>query len=771
MGTLVIEAGLGLRAVLEDGQPARLAWGEGEDWLGPIGLACSAGGGPRRIPEREAVRAFEGRDDLGAFCAAELAWAGLELPVRTSLRAYPDLPLLVFRIEALESLVGLASGRFEEPVLAFPFARPGARRVGGVPAGTRSYGHQHTEFAFPTMGDAELGGFPWAPHRPSVMMPLLLSTSGGATLLLGPLLHFHEQGIAVPRSEEEREEGLRAGWHGDLDRVPAGFASELAVLAASGPRAALSEWGALLRSRYGTRRRGRYGDGLMSRLSYWTDNGGVYYYRTAPGHDYAGTLERVVEDLEEREIPVHAVHLDSWFYPHANSREISETGAPVVPPSGMLRWEPREDAFAQGLDGLSSRLGGRPLSLHARHFAAHSPYFEEYAAWREGEQAHPVEPDLYRLLLERAARWGACTYEQDWMSETFHGLRAVREVPGRAAAWQHALDEAAAERDLTLLWCMATPPDFLETLRLGQINAVRTSGDYQYLYDNALNWVWFLHTNALARALGLWPYKDVFLSHDKTPEGFGEPLAEAEALLAALSGGPVGIGDQIGHARRDRVMRTCREDGVLVKPDLPVAAIDRCFAHHAYLAEQALVGETWSRHPIGRYVYVVVMNACHATKEPARELAWRLAPRELGEAAPTTRTIALDWREGRARELEPEGLLEGRLAYQDFAYFVLCPLASAGIAVLGDPCRYVVAGDRRIADVTEVEEGVRFEVHGVPGSQVDVHLWARRPPRAARAFAPCEGARVELVPGAEAERHLARVGLGASGFARITVSA
>ena len=73
----------------------------------------------------------------------------------------------------------------------------------------------------------------------------------------------------------------------------------------------------------------------------------------------------------------------------------------------------------------------------------------------------------------------------------------------------------------------------------------------------------------MARALGLWPYKDVFHS------AAGSATREVEALLAALSAGPVGIGDAIGEADVDLIRRTCRADGVLVRPDVPVAAIDR----------------------------------------------------------------------------------------------------------------------------------------------------------------------------------------------------
>jgi hypothetical protein len=745
-----------------------VAFGEdGADWLGPLGLGLREEGAYRPMA-LDPAPAAEGHDALGAFEAVALRAPELPWPLRPAVRAYRDRALLVFRLEASEEVHGVATGLFDAPAVAWPWLRPVARRPGGAPQGLRSGGYQSTEFAFPVMGDAACAGMVFVPHRPPVVLPLWFTAPDGRTLLLAPLEGFHEQIAAVPRDPDGPPSGLVCGWHGDLDRAPRGFATELALFAADAPGAALEAWGAALRARGGPARRGRYADPLMARLSYWTDNGGVYYYRTAPGLDYPATLERVVEDLSLRDIPVHAVHVDSWFYPHVHLRPVSEEGAPVVPPSGMMSWEPREDVFPDGLDDLSVRLGGRPLSLHSRHFSARSPYFEAHEGFVDGEQAHPLDPGFFHLLLERAARWGAITYEQDWMVESFFGVRGLREAPGRVGAWQRALDDAAAERGITLLWCMSTPADFMETTRLRQVNAIRTSGDYQYLYDNALNWVWFLHTNRLARALGLWPYKDVFLSHDKTPEGFGEPYAEAESLLAALSGGPVGIGDQIGHARPEIVMRTCREDGVLVKPDLPIAALDRCVRAHGYFGNEPLVAETVSRHPAGMWVYLVAMNASYATKGGAQRLAFAIPLAELGAASPAGPVLAFDWRRGTHERLEHGSALEVSLAYQEFSYHVLCPLLPGEVAIFGDVTRYATVGDRRVAHITSVPGGVRFDVLGPPGAQVEVHGWAAAPPAAAEGWSPAGEAHAELEPG-DGGRWLARARLGATGQVRVTV--
>jgi hypothetical protein len=695
----------------------RVSWQE-SDWLGPVELYC---GGVSIAPGMGRLTA--GSDHLGAFVCAEID--GLAAPLRASVRAYRDVSVLVFRLETNAELRAFGGGAFADPSLAWPALRPTDRAAGGVAPGARTYGHQYAEFALPVTGDDTATGFIFAPHRPPVVEPLLFLAPDGRTLLLAPLDHFHEQIIAVPADRERACEGIRCGWHGDLAEVPSGFSSELALWAAPSPRAAIDAWATELRRRHGTARRGRYADDGVGKLSYWTDNGAVYYYRTAPGRDYTATLEAVVQDLHSKGVPVCSVQLDSWFYPHAISRQVGPEGAPLVPPSGMVRWEPRDDLFPHGFSDLRRRLAGLPLILHSRHFSRLSPYWRDHACWQDGEYAHPCAGDLFERLMESAAAWGALTYEQDWMVESFLGVRGLRVAPGRARAWQEGLDCAAARRGMTLQWCMSTPADFMQAVSLANLTSIRTSGDYRYLFDNGLNWMWFLHVNALARALGLTPYKDVFISHGKTANTAGEAYAEVESLLASLSSGPVGIGDEIGCTDRNLVLRTCREDGVLVKPDVPIAALDRCFVHNAFLEPEPLIGETYSEHPAGRWWYVAVFNACR-TKQT---IDYRVALSDLGPSAPRGPVIAFDWRRRTCVRLEPDGGWDGSLPWQDWEYRVLCPLLLGETAVFGDVSKYASAGDRRIAAIRAVDGKVTFDVFGVPGTVAEISGWSTRPLR------------------------------------------
>jgi hypothetical protein len=286
---------------------------------------------------------------------------------------------------------------------------------------------------------------------------------------------------------------------------------------------------------------------------------------------------------------------------------------------------------------------------------------------------------------------------------------------------------------------MSTPADFLQTVTLRNIASIRTSGDYRYMFDNGLNWVWFLHTNALARALGLHPYKDVFLTHGATEITAGETYAEIEALLAALSAGPVGIGDQIGHTNRELIMRCCREDGVLIKPDVPIAAVDRCFLANGFFESTPLIGECHSSHPSGYWTYVATFNACRK-KQP---LQARVRLADLGAAISAEPVIVYDWRRRRFERLAAGGGWEIELDFQDWDYRIVCPLLSGDVTVFGDVGKYATVGDRRVARIDSADGRLKFQVRGAPKTVVEVHGYAASRPAAVRCWTP--GASHELL--------------------------
>ena len=118
----------------------------------------------------------------------------------------------------------------------------------------------------------------------------------------------------------------------------------------------------------GTVRPGRWPDAVGSRPSYWTDNGAAYWYKTEPGYDVAGSIVAAVDDLRAKGVPIGAVQLDSWFYPHAELRPF-DTEEWVVPPSALTAWEVRPDVLPDGIPALRERLHDLPLVAHIRHLS------------------------------------------------------------------------------------------------------------------------------------------------------------------------------------------------------------------------------------------------------------------------------------------------------------------------------------------------------------------------------------------------------------------
>jgi hypothetical protein len=614
-----------------------------------------------------------------------------------------DGEILVLRLEATAALSAATAGGFADVGHGIRF-QPAAREDGSWPAGMRAFGHQYTEFGLPTQSGEDLARWFLLPFRPNVVLPLWLCAPDGATLLLAPLDGFHEQVLTVP-TRDAPDAGIAWGWHGDLEDVPEGFSTSLAVLAGDSPRTLLERWAALLDLA------GRHPvdhDTLGRSVSYWTDNGAAYWYRTEAPRSVTETLTDAVASVERSGVPVGAVQLDSWFYRHESTRPF-DTDDWVVPPTGLVDWAPREDILPEGIGPLRAGIGDKPLVTHCRHLSSTSPLAERFDCWTDGAYAHPTGGDYYEHLLDRAAGWGVETFEHDWLVECFLGVRGLRAAPGRAKAWQEDLDRAAAARGMTLQWCMATPADFFQTATLGQVTSIRTSGDHGYLVGPGFLWAWFCYSNALARVLGLAPFKDVFSS--------GGEHAEVEALLSALSTGPVGLGDAIGTTDPAVVSPTCRADGVIVRPDVPIAAVDACYRQQAVARPVPLVAECHTDHPAGRWVQVFCANTFRGD-EPVT------GPVDLGPAWPEGPVVSLDLRTGEVSH--PSDRWETTLDPAAWTHHLLAPLLDDGIAVFGDVSKHAPVGKARIATIETDASGILVTTAG-KDETVPVSGWSEQP--------------------------------------------
>lgn len=593
-------------------------------------------------------------------------------------------------------------------------------------------GFQASEFALPVRASSTALDFNLFNRpkftRPASVFPLFIFHRPTATcLLLAPVNAFHEQVLAI------HGQTLRWGWSGDLKSVPADFETKLVAIVHSSPREALSVWGKIISARPAGLKDARYACTTMSRLSYWTDNGSAYWYRREKDMSLPDSIVSTVENIEQQlETPIASVELDSWFYRHEVTRNIQEVGyLEVVPPTGMIRWEPREDVLGcGGIEELQNRLGSKSLILHSRHISSKSSYINDnnrHEWWIDADRAHPQTTDLWKTFMKQASTWGATTYEQDWLVEIWQGVRQLREVPGRIKKWQSDFEDIAREEGISLIWCMATPADMAQATALKSIISIRSCDDYRYADDPSTLWRWHLTVSCLLGALGFNPFKDVFLSHGNdsgTVDINGDPNAMFEACLATLSAGPVGIGDRLNRTDASVVKRVCRADGVLIKPDFPLQALDRSLRDDSSL----LWADTYS----GPWRYITCVRTGVKSKGDDAEAALQEC---LQLGSDDTDYVIYDWK---AQEAWTGNSVSASLRLHEWKLWVICPVLrhskkSQRFTLIGDHFTFATMGDARICKVPSLDRstqndlgdvGLTFEVVGKPGEDVNIAYWS-----------------------------------------------
>ena len=551
------------------------------------------------------------------------------------------------------------------------------------------------------------------------------------TLVLSPMDHFYAAWIA--RADDGAT--LRYGLHGDIEAVPAGYRQRFVLVEGLGLQATIEAWGDLLLADRGRARVDRYADAGLSRLGYWTDNGAAYYYRTEGDLNEADTLLAVKADAAARGIPLGYMQLDSWWY-------FKEPG---FPPGGLVEWRPRPEMFPEGLDGFQDRLG-LPIIAHSRWFAADNVYDDAYA-FAVDHKTVPQDPTVYGELIAEAEPWGLVTYEQDWLMPMFLENAWLRAGVDHAEVLLAGMHAEATARGLSMQICMAGAAHLMHAVDLPGVTSVRTSIDYRQTISKESFWPSFHTANLLAWALGVWPFKDNFRSI--------EPHAEAEALISALSGGMVGPSDAVGDMDAALLTRTCRADGLLLKPDRPALPLDTMFLPH----ERPFTVATYSdREGLGRWTYLAAFHLASShpnrTAEDALFMQLEYGPEtedgdlfvfpeavkdwrvdlalDLGIKGPV---VAYDWRAGTATLVEGTLELPVTEALYDHAYVVLAPVLDNSLALLGEVDKLVPLADRRFKAIELEANAIRVTLAGTPDEVVTLLAF--------------DAEAVELLPGVE----------------------
>lgn len=557
------------------------------------------------------------------------SWEG-EPTLELVLRQFPSALLVQARV--LRELRGVSQqDSFESPVLLAPrFSFPDARRFFLATYGLGGQDDRYPGGYWPT---AVAGRGPGELPR-EAFTPLVLWGEEGA-LAIAPGNWFLTSALVRTPG------GAARGLHGAVDRLPAGFTLDTWLVAGPDPFSALRRLAQLLSpNRDSPPASAITPHPLFERLGWWNAYGGYYTEIFRPLNEKE--LGRVVAGLKAAGVPLGYLGLDLW-YPY---EEIGKA----------LRYRADPEKYPQGLRALGESWG-LPFVLHLSALSERNAY-----------GARGGDPEVYRAIVQDLLAEGAIAAWHDWLRTQQFLVPALRGDPQAAESWFLGMTQAFSEAGLPVVLCMHTMGMVLAATQAANVVSARSHTDYLFSQRPALaeaarhgreemlaaqvpaGWLRAqnLTMGAVLASFGLAPFHDLFLS--RPHPGLGGEDPEVEALLRALSCGPVGIGDGPGMSDPQLLARLVVGD-TLLRPDHPPQPLLSTLGQdvQAFWTAREAGGLSWG--------YLVVVNTGEA------ELQFEFDPPLEGDF--------LLWEGFSGR---PVSKASGRLPPGGVAYFVASPL-------------------------------------------------------------------------------------------------
>ena len=296
------------------------------------------------------------------------------------------------------------------------------------------------------------------------------------------------------------------------------------------------------------------------------------------------------------------------------------------------------------------------------------------------------------------------------------------------------MGKAASNNHVNIQYCMALPRHALQSVEIPAVTQLRASNDYG---PTDRYWQWRVgRSSILIDAIGLAPSKDGIYTTTKQPGGsqgsFVERRPELEILVATMSTGPVQIADGIGYSNRSLIMRSCAEDGLLLKPSKAMTAMDFSLLEEAFNGTRGSFpnrSEIWGTHShIGSEVWFHVLAAdlqqalflklsdVLTHKGPSQEeeliyLAYSLPPLQF--QINELKVIPLS-----ARDAGAGFSLEVKDSIRDFELWHFAGVLDNGISILGELSKWVPVSPHRIKQISYDASQVVVVVRGSENEHV-----------------------------------------------------
>jgi len=645
------------------------------------------------------IEEFSGSDIFGTFQKKVLKWnlEGTSISIQNNIIMYPNQPILQFQLEFPSGLKEVSTENLHDPIFEFPcFKLEGPNQ--------RVLAYRYGIFSPPTRS-----------IRKSTQGPVVFYDNELNSVVFGPLDHFM---IAFTKQDPMISHGLE----GKIKEIPPGYTHSSLLFFTKGINKAIVDWCAFLQKYHGTQPKDPYADPVVANLGFWTDNGAYYYYRKEKGMDYEQTILHISHILKERNIPFKYFQLDSWWYrkdmkifwkypPFRWLGRLIGGGAF----GGTILWEAIPDEFPNGLKALQEKIG-LYFACHARWFSPKSPYIQKYKCAIGKSAILPMDPGFWEDIMRESAKWGLIMYEQDWLKNTFSWIPLLQEDVSATEHWLTWMAEAAQRNRISIQYCMAPPGAFLYALKLPAITHARVTGDYSARVTKQFYYPHFSQTNILAWGAGIWPSLDCYLT-TKTPHRlYREKYPDQVTLLSNLGGGVICPADKAERVNRDLLMKTCTEEGLLLKPDRPITANDLMFKPH----RKPYIMDTYTRKEGLFWRYIVVVNLWSRRVKDTE-----ITLRELGY---TESGVLYDFFTGSLKEICLDDPVNVRLKGMEYKYLILAPWLNENVALIGAIDKFVSAANKLIPNVEKDINKLSFTVDYSPNSTLKLLVYSKSKP-------------------------------------------
>ena len=598
---------------------------------------------------------------------------------------------------------------------------------------------------------------------PSTLTSINSTTTKTNTVIISAMDHFKSMLVGVYADPFYNIHRVSWGLKGSASNVPGGFTTSFGMFPGQGIVETTYAWGQLMTSAFQTKRLPLSRDVLNAKLSYWSDNGAIYFQSywddvckrncTAGVNDAETLFASLKQHHVEQRLPYAIYQLDTWWF--IQQADVKEGGD-----LDCVEWSPRKDLFPNGLRPVTQR--DIPLLLYAWGWVqeGQGQQMLNYT-WINGPNSEAIVAlnetySFYSMIRDRFFTYNGTSFEQDNMG-SIGGWPEIAIDAMAHETWWHDFASPWCEAGIPVQICESTASDLLESLKYNCITSTRDQiddvpGSHQSHGPNEDLFLIRWHVGfdrMLIGALDLKPFYDNVwsTSYMPGPPWFNnyENYTELAVALSVLGSGAVGIADEIGYENRTLIMACAMEDGTLLSPSRPSHYLDAMYLPTGSQPFPISVGRIYQAPTfIDEFNWTTIL----AIDVPTSFLLLpnMLAPDMSVTSAIVTAHLALNWSPGFAAIdaacgdslplsgctrtfsfQQPLDLFTGipPVNYTHFhELWSISPVFASGFSLIGEIGKFVRVSTSRFSKVTPTSSGFAFTVTGSAGESISIAVAA-----------------------------------------------